>query len=94
MQLLRAEIEQRDYKISEMDSQIANLQTDIAEKQDSLLSKSQVIADKSQIITEKENEMNKAYVAVGTHDQLIKNGVLSQKGGFLGIGKTYQFVMI
>lgn len=88
MQQLRAEIEKRDYKISEMDSQIANLQTNIAEKEDSLLSKSQVIADKSQIITERENEINKAYVAVGTHDQLIKNGVLSQKGGFLGIGKN------
>lgn len=88
IQQMRAEIEQRDYKISELDSQVASLQTDIAEKEDSLLSKSQVIADKSQIITEKENEINKAYVAVGTHDQLIKNGVLSKQGGFLGIGKN------
>ncbi len=88
IQLLRAEIEQRDYKISEMDSQLASLQTDIAEKEDSLLSKTKVIADKSQIITENEIEINKAYVAVGTHEQLIKNGVLSRKGGFLGIGKN------
>ncbi len=88
VQQMRAEIEQRDYKISELDTQVASLQTNIAEKEDSLLSKSQVIADKSQIITEKENEINKAYVVVGTHDQLIKNGVLSQKSGFLGIGKS------
>ena len=88
IQQMRAEIEQRDYKINELGTQVASLQTDIAVKEDSLLSKSQAIANKAQIIVEKENEINKAYVAVGTHDQLIKNGVLSQKGGFLGIGKN------
>lgn len=88
IQELRAEIEQRDYKISEMGTQLATLQTDIAVKEDSLLSKSQAIADKSQIIVEKENEINKAYVAVGTHDQLVKHGVLTEEGGFLGIGKN------
>jgi DNA repair exonuclease SbcCD ATPase subunit len=88
IQQLRAEIEQRDYKINELGTQVASLQTDIAVKEDSLMAKSQVIADKSQIIVERENEINKAFVAVGTHDQLIKNGVLSQKNGFLGIGKS------
>lgn len=88
IQQMRAEIEQRDYRINELGSQVASLQTDIAVKEDSLISKSLAIADKSQIIVEKENEINKAFVAVGTHDQLIKNGVLSQKGGFLGIGKN------
>lgn len=88
IQELRAEIEQRDYKISEMGTQLATLQTDISVKEDSLLSKSKSIADKSQIIVERENEINKAYVAVGTHDQLIKNGVLTKEGGFLGIGKN------
>jgi peptidoglycan hydrolase CwlO-like protein len=88
MQQLRAEIDQRDYKITEMDAQLALLQGDIASKEDSLLSKSQTIAVKSQTIVEKENEINKAYLAVGTHNQLIKNGVLSKEGGFLGIGKN------
>lgn len=88
IQQLRAEIEQRDYKINEMGTQLVTLQTDIAVKEDSLLSKSRSIADKSQIIVERENEINKAFVAVGTHDQLIKNGVLTKEGGFLGIGKN------
>jgi hypothetical protein len=88
IQQMRAEIEQRDYKISEMGNQLVALQTDIAAKEDSLVSKSQVIADKSQTIVERENEINKAYVAVGTHDQLLKNGVLTKEGGFLGIGKS------
>lgn len=88
IQQLRAEIEQRDYRINELGTQVASLQTDIAVKEDSLMAKSNAIADKTQIIVEKENEINKAFVAVGTHDQLIKNGVLSQKNGFLGIGKS------
>jgi hypothetical protein len=88
IQQLVAQIEQRDYKILEMGTQLATLQTDIAVKEDSLISKSKVIADKSQIIVEKENEINKAFVAVGTHDQLLKNGVLTKEGGFLGIGKN------
>lgn len=86
--MLKAEIEQRDYKITEMGEQLATLQTDIASKEDSILAKSQIIADKSQIIVERENEINKAYFVTGTHNELIENGVLTEKGGFLGIGKN------
>jgi len=88
MQQLRAEVEQRDYKITEMDAQLATLQHDLASKEDSIVAKSQVIVAKSQTIVEKENEINKAFFAVGTHNELIKNGVLNEEGGFLGIGKN------
>ncbi len=87
MQQLKAEIEQRDYKIAEMDVKLSKLQGDIASKDDSLVTKSQIIADKSQTIVEKENEINKAYFVVGTHSELIKNGVLT-KDGFLGSKKN------
>jgi len=85
---LRVEVEQRDYKITEMDAQLTRLQSDLASKEDSILAKSQVIVEKSQTIVEKENEINKAYFAVGTHSELIKNGVLAKEGGFLRIGKN------
>jgi len=85
---LKAEIELRDYKIAEMDTQLTRLQGDLASKDDSILTKSQIIADKSQTIVEKENEFNKAYFAAGTHKELIKEGVLTKEGGFLGIGKN------
>jgi len=88
IQQLRAEIEQRDYKIVEMDKTIVKLQDDIVSKDDSIKSKSQVIAEKSQAITEKENEMNKAWIVAGTYDQLVKKGVLTKEGGFLGISKN------
>ena len=85
---LKAEIEQRDVKIAQMDEQLALLQDNLASKDDSIITKSQIIADKSQTIVEKENELNKAYFATGTHKELIKKGVLSKGGGFLGIGKN------
>jgi uncharacterized coiled-coil protein SlyX len=85
---LRAEIEQRDFKISGMDNTITKLHGDIASKDDSIKSKSQVIAEKSQAITEKENEMNKAWIVAGTYDQLVDKGVLTKEGGFLGMSKN------
>ncbi len=84
---LKDEVERRDFKITEMSAQLSNLQSDIVSKDDSIRSKSQLIAEKSQVIVEKENEINKAFVAVGTHKDLVKNGILSEEGGILGIGK-------
>lgn len=86
--LLKTEIEKRDYKIVEMDEQLVQLQVDIASKEDSIVKKSQIISDKSQTIIEKENEINKAYFAVGTQKELIKKGVLSKNGGILGLWKN------
>jgi DNA repair exonuclease SbcCD ATPase subunit len=88
IQQLRVEIEQRDYKIAEMDIQIVQLKNDIASKEDSIETKSLIIAEKSQTIEEKENEMNKAYFVSGTYDQLVRKGVLTKEGGFLGIAKN------
>ena len=88
IQQFKAEIELRDYKIAEMDEQMAKLQNDLISKDDSIVTKSKVIAEKSQTIEERENELNKAYFAAGTHKDLIKKGVLTMEGGFLGIGKN------
>jgi uncharacterized protein (DUF3084 family) len=88
IQQLRTEIEQRDYKIAEMDVRLAKMQVDIASKDDSIITKSQIIAEKSQTIVERENEMNKAYFVAGTYEQLVKKGVLTKEGGFMGIAKN------
>ncbi len=88
IQQFKADLEERDYKISEMDRTIVQLKGDIAMKDDSIQTKSQVIAEKSRTITERENELNKAYFVAGTVNQLVKNGVLDEEGGLLGIGKN------
>ena len=88
IQQFKAEIELRDYKIAEMDEQLAKLENDLLSKDDSITTKSKLIAEKSQTIEEKENELNKAYFAAGTHKDLIKKGLLTKDGGFLGIGKN------
>jgi hypothetical protein len=88
IQQLRTEIEQRDYKIAEMDVQLVKLQRDIVSKDDSIVTKSQIIAEKAQTIVERENEINKAYFVAGSYDQLVKKGILTKEGGFLGIAKN------
>lgn len=88
IQQLRTEIEQRDYKIAEMDVKLAKLHVDIASKDDSIVTKSRIIADKSQTIVERENEINKAYFVAGSYDQLVKKGILTKEGGFLGMSKN------
>ena len=50
-------------------------------KNDSLLMKAQTIE-------QKDNELNKAYFAIGTFKELKDNGVVQKEGGFLGIGRN------
>jgi gas vesicle protein len=85
---LQAELEKRNYIITEKDAQLATLQKDIVQKNDSLTAKSKIIAENSQTIVEKDIEINKAFFAAGTHKELIEKGVLTNEGGFLGIGKN------
>ncbi|MBN1985237.1 MAG: hypothetical protein JW761_02975 [Prolixibacteraceae bacterium] len=88
IQLLKTELEQRDYQIAEMDlqiekmdSQMVVLETDLAVKVDS-------IHKANNIISEQDSELNKAFFASGSFDELAQNGVLTKEGGFLGIGKS------
>lgn len=88
IQLLKTELEQRDYQIAEMDlqiekmdSQMVVLETDLAVKVDS-------IHKANNIISEQDSELNKAFFASGSFDELAQNGVLTKEGGFLGIGKN------
>jgi hypothetical protein len=88
IQMLKTELEQRDYQIAEMDlqiekmdSQMVVLETDLAVKVDS-------IHKANNIISEQDSELNKAFFASGSFDELAQNGVLTKEGGFLGIGKS------
>ncbi len=81
IQQLKAEIELRDTRIAELDTQVMDLRANVVSKEDSILKK-------SEIIVQKDNQMNKAYFAAGSYDELSENGVLTKEGGFLGIGKS------
>ena len=53
------------------------------------------IAKREELLTEKETELNKVnidnntlYYAIGTRKQLLDSGIITRKGGILGIGKV------
>lgn len=84
---LKSELEKRDYQIAEMDlqiekmdSQMVVMETDIAVKLDS-------IHKANDLISKQDNEINRAFFASGSFNELSENGVLTKEGGFLGIGK-------
>ena len=62
-----------DLQIEKMDSQMVVLETDLAVKVDS-------IHKANNIISEQDSELNKAFFASGSFDELAQNGVLTKEG--------------
>lgn len=92
MQELIAALETR---VAEQEAQIKELQEQLKvanEKIDELKAENQKIADdnaqKQAKIAEQTIELNTAYYTVGTSQTLKEAGIITQKGGFIGIGKT------
>jgi len=88
IQTLKTELEKRDYQIAEMDLQIEKMDSQMVVMETDLAVKVDSIQHASSIITEQDSELNKAYFASGSYNELAENGVLTKEGGFLGIGKN------
>ena len=84
----QADLKQRDEQIAQMDEQVASLTSDVQAKDNALVMKDDSLKMKSEIITKKDDEMNKAYFAMGTYKELKDNGVVKKDGGFLGLGRS------
>lgn len=74
--ILKAKLEELNIKIIDLNKEL-----------DSLKLESE-IKDRELLITTQ--ELNTAYYAIGTKKELIKLGILTKKGGFIGIGKLLQ----
>jgi len=53
-----------------------------------VVTKSFEIDDQKKLVTEKENDLNRAYYAVGTYKELRDKNILQKEGGFLGINRV------
>ncbi|MFW5759688.1 MAG: hypothetical protein ACOCXH_01765 [Cyclobacteriaceae bacterium] len=78
---LKEELEQMNFTVEELNSDLDTLKT-----QNSQLAEAN--QEKESIIEEKTNEINTAYLALGTKKELEEKEIISKEGGFLGIGKT------
>jgi predicted nuclease with TOPRIM domain len=77
---LTAEIESKDGQIADLKTQLEQLNVAMT----NLNTNYQEVTQESEIKTEK---LNTAFYAFGTSKELIKNGVLTKEGGFIGLGK-------
>ncbi len=77
---LTTEIEEKDAQINDLKSQLEKLNVEMATLNTNYVE----VTQESAVKTEK---LNTAFYAFGTAKELIKNGVLTKEGGFIGLGK-------
>ena len=77
---LTSEIESKDAQIGDLKTQLEHLNVAMT----NLNVTYQEVTQESEIKTEK---LNTAFYSFGTSKELIKNGVLTKEGGFIGLGK-------
>lgn len=78
---LTSEIEEKDAQINDLKGQLEKLNVQLADLNLNYEEATQEVAVKTE-------KLNTAYYAFGTSKELIKNGVLTKEGGFIGIGKS------
>ncbi|HEX8514637.1 MAG TPA: hypothetical protein VF868_00455 [Bacteroidia bacterium] len=78
---LTADLEEKDAQINNLKGELERLNIEMT----NLNTTYQEEIQSGQVKTEK---LNTAYYAFGTAKELIKNGVLTKEGGFIGLGKS------
>ena len=91
-----------EQKITQLEASVKQSESEISDLKNTLVSKNfeidqlniqnselqSTIVQKEETITKQTYEMNKAFYACGTTKQLNAKGLLTKKGGFIGLGKT------
>lgn len=78
---LQASLDAREQEITSLKSQLEALNLELSNLTMNYQESQQQSAAKTEVI-------NTAYYAYGTSKELIKNGILTKEGGFIGIGKS------
>ena len=81
-------IESLAIRLQQKDAEIADLQTQLAEANQQLEVLFTEYNDRLEEIGDQEDKLNTAYYCYGSEKELKEQGVITKKGGFIGIGKT------
>jgi uncharacterized coiled-coil protein SlyX len=87
---LKKDTEEKEAMVNELSSRVENLQTQVAGLETTVQEKSDTLVARDQTIEERRRELATVFVAVGNKKELSTKGVITAKGGVLGMGKTIQ----
>jgi len=85
---LETMIESLAKRIQEQDAEIAGLQSQLAEANQQLKVLFEEYNNRLEELGDQEDKLNTAFYCYGSSKELIENGIITKKGGFIGIGKT------
>ncbi len=78
---LNAQLEEKDVQIGDLKDHLEKMKIDLTNLQTDLEASKQESGSKTE-------KMNTVYYVSGTSKELVKQGVLTKEGGFIGLGKT------
>jgi SMC interacting uncharacterized protein involved in chromosome segregation len=84
---LEKSVQQYEGEIAELKKELVKKDFEISDLNTRMTAQEYTIKVQDEKITEQEQVLNQAYLISGTLKDLKKKGIVSQEGGFLGIGK-------
>jgi len=85
---LNSQIEEKDQQVLVLKERLASMNFEMEKLNANLSSVKEDNRVKQQRIEEQTEELNTAYYAIGSFDDLEENKVVDKKGGIIGIGRT------
>ena len=82
---LQRELEQKDFQLAELDMKVTEMESEMLVMYDSISVMNDSIVEKSEKLQQMDEQLHKAYWTFGTFKELKENGVITRKGGILGI---------
>lgn len=89
---LNRQIEEKNLEIAELNEALQRKDARIGQLYFSLDSMSTQVDQREQEIEETKDDLNAAYYAYGTFDELEEKKIVTKEGGFLGLGKTESLI--
>lgn len=74
-------------RVSELEGTVSRQQATISQQTQTLEEQSRLSAEQQQTIEQQRRQLGTGYYTYGTTDGLKRNGLITERGGFLGIGK-------
>jgi uncharacterized protein YoxC len=87
---LKTSVTEREATIQRLTGEVASLTETVAGLQTHVQRGQETIAEQQGVIETKTKELGTVYYVIGTKDRLKKQGIITEEGGFIGLGKTPQ----